>query len=470
MRLPGRSRAPISIRSGVPTAAATTSQISSALCRELAAALESLETSFHQDLNGDGMIGVPTIVIESAGSTSLTEVGINFYLYNSSGSGPELKYAGAAVVTGEFGTWAPIGAELTTTGYEVAWKATGADLYTAWSTDSSGNYTSNIIGAVSGTSSALESLETSFYQDLNGDGMIGVPTIVIELAGSTSLTEVGINFYLYNSSGSGPELKYAGAAVVTGEFGTWAPIGAELTTTGYEVAWKATGADLYTAWSTDSSGNYTSNIIGAVSGTSSALESLETSFYQDLNGDGMIGVPTTVIEANGNIQLSQMSQAATIDRAASYSLGNFKFASDDQSGTMVYDSPTDASTQTTTAPAVDHSASQGGTSVIAPAATSPSGTTMTATSANQTLAGAGSNDTFVFSPAFGNATITNFQPTSDVIQIDHSVFANVESLLAATHDDGDGNVVITADSSDAITLQNMTLTQLQAHQSDFHII
>ena len=170
-----------------------------------------------------------TIVIESAGSTSLTEVGINFYLYNSSGSGPELKYAGAAVVTGEFGTWAPIGAELTTTGYEVAWKATGADQYTAWSTDSSGNYTSNIIGAVSGTSSALESLETSFHQDLNGDGMIGVPTTVIESAGSTSLTEVGNNFYLYNSSGSGPELKYAGAAVVTGEFGAWAPIGAEQT-------------------------------------------------------------------------------------------------------------------------------------------------------------------------------------------------------------------------------------------------
>ena len=76
----------------------------------------------------------------------------------------------------------------------------------------------------------------------------------------------------------------------------WAPIGAEQTATGYEVAWKVTGADQYTVWNTDSSGNYISNIVGVVSGTSSALESLEPSFHQDFNGDGMIGL-TTVIEA-----------------------------------------------------------------------------------------------------------------------------------------------------------------------------
>ena len=89
-----------------------------------------------------------------------------------------------------------------------------------------------------------------------------IPT-VIELSGSTSLTEVGNNFYL---GGSGPELKYAGAAVVAGQFGAWAPIGAEQTLTGYEVAWKVAGADQYTVWNTDSSGNYIANAIGAVSG------------------------------------------------------------------------------------------------------------------------------------------------------------------------------------------------------------
>ena len=71
--------------------------------------------------------------------------------------------------------WTPIGAEQTASGYDVAWKIAGADQYTVWSTDSSGNYISNVIGVVSGTSTALESIETTFHQDLNGDGVIGIP-------------------------------------------------------------------------------------------------------------------------------------------------------------------------------------------------------------------------------------------------------------------------------------------------------
>ena len=257
------------------------------------AALESLETSFHQDLNGDGVIGVPTTVIEAFGSTSFVEASNNFYLNNiSSGTGPELKYGGAAIVAGQFGGWTPIGAEQTAGGYEVAWKISGADDYTVWNTDSNGNYVSNAVGVVSGSSAALESLETSFHQDLNGDGVIGVPTTVIEAFGATSLVESSNNFYLSKiSSGTGPELKYGGAAVVAGQFGSWAPIGTEQTATGYEIAWKITGADDYTIWNTDSNGNYVSNAVGVVSGSSAALESLETSFHQDLNGDGVIGVP-----------------------------------------------------------------------------------------------------------------------------------------------------------------------------------
>jgi hypothetical protein len=66
----------------------------------------------------------------------------------------------------------PIGAEQTASGYDVAWKVPGADQYTVWSTDNSGNYVSNVVGVVSGSSAALQSLETTFHQDLNGDGVI----------------------------------------------------------------------------------------------------------------------------------------------------------------------------------------------------------------------------------------------------------------------------------------------------------
>jgi serralysin len=272
--------------------------------------LESLETSFHQDLNGDGVIGIVTAVIESSGSTSLTEVGNNYYFYNG-GVGPELKYLGAPVVAGQFAGVTPIGAEATSTGYEVAWHVTGTDQYGVWYTDSSGNYLSNI-GLVSGTSSTLESLETSFHQDLNGDGTIGIPTAVIESSGSVSLTEVGNNYYFY-SGGVGPELKYLGAPVVAGQFAGVTPIGAEATSTGYEVAWHVTGTNQYGVWYTDSSGNYLSNI-GLVSGTSTTLESLETSFHQDLNGDGTIGVvaQTTVTSAAGHPDDTNIVSAQSI--------------------------------------------------------------------------------------------------------------------------------------------------------------
>ncbi len=69
----------------------------------------------------------------------------------------------------------PIGAEQTATGYDVAWKIPAPIEYTVWSTDSNGNFISNLIPTVSGNSTALEALETTFHQDLNGDGTIGIP-------------------------------------------------------------------------------------------------------------------------------------------------------------------------------------------------------------------------------------------------------------------------------------------------------
>jgi serralysin len=267
-------------------------------------ALQSIETTFQQDLNGDGVIGVPqtVTVIESFGSTKLVEVGNNYFLEsNSSGTGPELKLSGTVVVADQFGAaWIPIGAEQTAAGYDVAWKDTATSQYTVWSTDSSGNYIANIIGVVSGSNTVLESLETTFQQDLNGDGVIGIPNnvpqTVIESFGSTKLVEIGSNYFLEsNSTGIGPELQISGAPVVAGQYGAvWIPIGAEQTATGYDVAWKDTATNQFTVWSTDSNGNYIANIIPVVSGNNAALESIETTFQQDLNGDGVIGIPAAV--------------------------------------------------------------------------------------------------------------------------------------------------------------------------------
>ena len=167
----------------------------------------------------------------SLGTTVLTAVGNDYYLYNSGGVGPELKYMGAPATVGEFGAVTPVGAALTSTGYEVAWQFTGTSNYTVWNTDSSGNYVSDTIGIVAGNSTTLESLETSFHQDINGDGVIGNPVIQTDTNsfGTTVLTQVVNNYYLYNASGVGPELKYMGAPAVVGEFGAVTPVGAALT-------------------------------------------------------------------------------------------------------------------------------------------------------------------------------------------------------------------------------------------------
>jgi serralysin len=237
----------------------------------LSSTLQVAESSFHQDLNGDGVIGPHTTVIEAQGSTSLVEIANNYFLFPVGGaSGPELSYNGAPVTVGEFGSWMPLGAEKTATGYEVAWHVTGADQYTVWNTDSSGNFQSNI-GIVSGSSSALQVAESSFHQDLNGDGVIGLHTTVIETQGSTSLVEVANNYFLYPVGGSsGPELSFNGTPFVAGQTGAWVPIAAEKTASGYEVAWQIMGTDQYAVWNTDSSGHYQSTT-GVVSGSSPAL-------------------------------------------------------------------------------------------------------------------------------------------------------------------------------------------------------
>src|SRR5438034_785292 len=97
--------------------------------------LSSAGTTFQQDLNGDGVIGIPSVVIESACVTSLTQVGSNYYLYLFPYT-TLFRSGGAPVVVGQIAGWAPIAGEQISGGYQVVWKANGADLYTLWTTDS----------------------------------------------------------------------------------------------------------------------------------------------------------------------------------------------------------------------------------------------------------------------------------------------------------------------------------------------
>ncbi|HKH01590.1 MAG TPA: NF038122 family metalloprotease, partial [Bradyrhizobium sp.] len=86
-------------------------------------------------------------------------------------------------------------------------------------------------------------------------------TTVIEALGSTSLAQVGSNFFLKSiSSGTGPELRFAGSFVTAGQFGGgWAPIAAEAAGAGYKVAWRSS-SNQYSVWTTDGGGNFVSDL------------------------------------------------------------------------------------------------------------------------------------------------------------------------------------------------------------------
>ena len=248
-------------------------------------------------------------MIDLNGAINLTQVGNSYYLDDNAAAVPlSLRFGGTVFVAGQFGTWAPIGAEKTAGGYEVAWKDMSGH-YTAWNTDNNGNHVSNIgnMGWVSGTSTAMEWLGTALIR-ISMATDIWLVTTAIETQGATDLTQGADHYLLSDSFGSGPSLKFGGTDFATGYFDTWAPIGAEKTAGGYEVAWKDTSGH-YTAWNTDNNGNHISNIgnMGWVSGTSTAMESLETSLNQDLNGDGHIGLVTTVIETQGATDLTQVA-------------------------------------------------------------------------------------------------------------------------------------------------------------------
>lgn len=267
-------------------------------------AFESAETTFGQDLNGDGTIGIKTTVIEAAGAATLSQMA-DIYTVN----GQILKYFGATIAEGQFGVWMPIGAAQSDGGYQVAWKFGGADQYTIWDTDSTGNYipTHKI---TSGNAAAFQSAETTFGQDLNGDGTIGIKTTVIESAGVGTLSQVA-DTYLVN----GQTLKYFGATITEGQFGAWTPIGAALSADGSQVAWQFGSANQYTIWDVDAAGNYVPGHT-ITSGTTAAFEAAELTFSQDLNGDGTIGIKTTVIEAVGSATLLKVADTYMIDGQA----------------------------------------------------------------------------------------------------------------------------------------------------------
>jgi uncharacterized repeat protein (TIGR03803 family) len=288
-------------------------------------ALEHLEPSFQQDLNRDGVVGLNPSRVIGTGPVEVLAVGNQYVLGSSNGgswTGPTLQLGHAPVTAAQLGAWAPIGAAVSGSGYEVAFRNATTGQFTVWTTDASGNYLSSPTGgAVSGASIALEHLEPSFQQDLNRDGVVGLNPSRVVGTGPVEVLSVGNQYVLGSSNGgswTGPTLQLGHAPVTAAQLGAWAPVGAALSGGGYEVAFKNATTGQFTVWTTDASGNYLSSATGgAVSGQSFALEDLEPSFQQDLNSDGRLSTQlVTTTSANHSMDLTGQTQATTIHLGA----------------------------------------------------------------------------------------------------------------------------------------------------------
>ena len=437
--------------------------------------LGSFEAILRQDLNGDGTVGLITKTIELAGSTGLSQTDDNYQLIRSGGD--LVLKSGGTPFAASSSPWAPIGVEQTATGYQIAWKLAGQDQYTVWNTDKNGNYVSHAIGVVSGASSALGSFEAILRQDLNGDGTVGLITKTIESAGSTGLSQTGDNYQLIRSGGD--LVLKSGGAPFAASSSPWAPIGVEQTATGYQVAWKLAGQDQYTVWNTDKNGNYISHAIGVVSGNSSTLKSFETSFQQDLNGDGSISgssanapissVGLTTMYKNWSDIVTIKGTADANSQIKLYdgntSLGTVTTAAD---GSWSYKTSSAVSdtVHTYTAQQIDGNGQVVGTSGSAILGSTGSNT-LKSTSGDDILVGGGQADTFAFAANFGRDVIKDFVASGsaqDTIQFSKTVFDNFASVLShASQVDQD---VVISSGNDTLTLKNTKLSALNS--GDFH--
>ncbi|UIK19766.1 calcium-binding protein [Rhizobium leguminosarum] len=90
--------------------------------------------------------------------------------------------------------------------------------------------------------------------------------------------------------------------------------------------------------------------------------------------------------------------------------------------------------------------------------------TLTGGAGNDTLTGGAAADVFVYLLNWGHDTITNFVATGaahDTIRIDHNIFADWESLFAASSQYGN-DTIVTADIDNTIVLRNVALTSLDS--------
>ena len=85
--------------------------------------------------------------------------------------------------------------------------------------------------------------------------------------------------------------------------------------------------------------------------------------------------------------------------------------------------------------------------------------------------GGGDGDHFVFAPGIGAASVTNFNPQQDTIELDHFTNAQaVQELQSLITSDAHGNAIIDLGHHDSVTLTGVTTSELQQVMQAGHFL
>jgi hypothetical protein len=146
----------------------------------LSAKVSEKEILFSQDFNGDAIVGFP--IVEESGNAKLLRTGLGELLAQTIHS--------PIPITSHYNTpinnvnspkgWQAIGAETVNGQNQVLWQNIYNDYLAIWNCGTSwGDWNFRSYQGVGyPNSAAAHQQETSFSQDLNGDGLIGTPSII----------------------------------------------------------------------------------------------------------------------------------------------------------------------------------------------------------------------------------------------------------------------------------------------------
>ena len=109
----------------------------------------------------------------------------------------------------------------------------------------------------------------------------------------TDLDKVANRFFLHDSAGNGPSLKYAGSDISPAEFGAWIPLGAEKVGSGYQVVWQTAAPNSTSSGTSQEDGSLEEPVRRGLRFGGCMAGRWKATLQQGFNADGSTGLNHT---------------------------------------------------------------------------------------------------------------------------------------------------------------------------------